>query len=57
MGRILGTGSLLGDLALIALQLFNVFSTRQFSLYLIGLIWLLFGCSLFFVRLLGFFRP
>lgn len=35
MGRILGTASLLGDLAVIALQLFNVFSTRQFSLYLI----------------------
>ncbi len=57
MGRILGTASLLGDLCVIVLQLFNVFSAREFSLYLIGLIWLLFSCAISFVRLLGFFRP
>ena len=57
LGRTLNTASLLGDLCVVVLQLFNVFSAHEFSPYLIGLIWLLFGCALFFVRLLGFFRP
>ena len=47
----------LGDWSVFVLQLFNAFSAREFSLYFIGLIWLLFACALSFVRLLGFFRP
>ena len=57
LGRIYGTAMTLGDSSVIVLQLFNVFSAREFSLYLIGLIWLLFSCAISFVRLLGFFRP
>ena len=57
LGRIYGAAMTLGDSSVIALQLFNVFSAREFSLYLIGLIWLLFSCAFSFVRLLGFFRP
>ena len=57
VGRVYGIAMTLGDSSVIALQLFNVFSAHEFSLYLIGLIWLLFSCAFSFVRLLGFFRP
>jgi len=57
MGRIYGVVSTLGDLSILALQLFNALGPHEFSLYLIGLIWLLFSCALSFVQLLGFLRP
>ena len=57
VGPIYGFAMALGDLSVVILQLFNVFSAREFSFYLIGLIWLLLSCAVSFVRLLGFFRP
>ncbi len=57
LGRIYGIAMTLGDSSVVVLQLFNVFSAQEFFPYLIGLMWLLFGCALSFVRLLGFFRP